>query len=145
MQNTAAPLAPMLTPELNATQPATDGSEQRQPPPPNGGIICVPVRVMEADPNEPSKQIEVEKIACYPAPQTTGDATNNTVAAAGGEPIRDNNTNLQPLQLSPTSNTLLPEQLPIHNAPSQASTSLYKYCNVIFTSILMYILAYTIN
>ncbi|XP_037958601.1 uncharacterized protein LOC119688048 [Teleopsis dalmanni] len=35
---------------------------------PPGGIICVPMQVPEADPNDPTKTINVLKTACFPAP-----------------------------------------------------------------------------
>lgn len=54
-----SPLAAMPAPA-----PAPGNPEQ----PPAGGIICVPVRVNETDPTDATKMIEVEKIACYPAP-----------------------------------------------------------------------------
>lgn len=96
----SAPLAPM-TP-MNATQtdaaaqPAqlapfsseqaaqngtTDGAAAPPPPPPPaGGIICVPTKVNETDPADATKMIEVEKIACYPAPPAPA-------AAPGAEPV----------------------------------------------------------
>nr|ABG02844.1 CG5273 [Drosophila melanogaster] len=63
-QQPAVPMAPMpFNPEtsnMTAPDPAA--------PPPPGGIICVPTKVNETDPADSTKMIEVEKIACYPAP-----------------------------------------------------------------------------
>ncbi|KAH8286740.1 hypothetical protein KR018_004459, partial [Drosophila ironensis] len=63
----AVPMAPFSPEASNMTAPnATDAGAP--PPPPPGGIICVPTKVNETDPNDSSKMVEVEKIACYPAP-----------------------------------------------------------------------------
>ncbi|XP_068152653.1 uncharacterized protein [Drosophila tropicalis] len=61
-----AQLAP-FNPE-NATMPMANGTDAVAQPPPAGGIICVPTKMNETDPNDSTKMIEVEKIACYPAP-----------------------------------------------------------------------------
>jgi len=129
-----APLAPVGAPQpvdgsvpapvvattgLNAAPPASGTPvDPNVPaaagaPPAPGGIICVPVRVPEPDPKDPTKTIEVEKIACYPAPPpeatppvngtapTAGASTPSAVGAdtpssAGGVP-------LAPLQPTPIS------------------------------------------
>ncbi|KAH8420061.1 hypothetical protein KR009_005474 [Drosophila setifemur] len=59
-----APMAPFNPEASNMTAP----DAAAQPPPPAGGIICVPTKVNETDPNDSTKMVEVEKIACYPAP-----------------------------------------------------------------------------
>uniref|UniRef100_A0A034W6Q7 Uncharacterized protein n=1 Tax=Bactrocera dorsalis TaxID=27457 RepID=A0A034W6Q7_BACDO len=76
--------APGATPDAAAG--VAPGAAPEQPPAP-GGIICVPVRVPEPDPADNTKTIEVEKIACYPAPPAEATtpapaATNATEAAA---------------------------------------------------------------
>lgn len=98
--NAAAPAAP-LTPmaPMNATQTdaaappaqlapfspenaaqAQNGTTDGAAAPPPGGIICVPTKVNETDPADSTKMIEVEKIACYPAPPAPA-------AAPGAEPV----------------------------------------------------------
>ncbi|KAH8418918.1 hypothetical protein KR222_004847, partial [Zaprionus bogoriensis] len=113
-----APLAPMAP--MNATQtdaaaappaqlapfstenaaPMANGTDAQAPPPPPGGIICVPTKVNETDPADSSKTIEVEKIACYPAPPPPA-------AAPGAEPV----------PLAPMANQSPPAML----APDQAA------------------------
>ncbi|KAH8274357.1 hypothetical protein KR044_010190, partial [Drosophila immigrans] len=63
-----AQLAP-FAPE-NATMPMSNTTDPAAAPPapPAGGIICVPVKVNETDPADSTKMVEIEKIACYPAP-----------------------------------------------------------------------------
>lgn len=73
-----AQLAP-FSPEQAAQNGTTDGAAAA-PPPPAGGIICVPTKVNETDPADATKMIEVEKIACYPAPPAPA-------AAPGAEPV----------------------------------------------------------
>lgn len=51
---------------LNAATSA--GNTPVEQAPPTGGIICVPMKVPEMDPNDNTKTIEVEKTVCYPAP-----------------------------------------------------------------------------
>lgn len=72
-----AQLAP-FSPEQAAQNGTTDGAAP--PPPPAGGIICVPTKVNETDPADATKMIEVDKIACYPAPPAPA-------AAPGAEPV----------------------------------------------------------
>lgn len=72
-----AQLAP-FSPEQAAQNGTTDGGAAA--PPPAGGIICVPTKVNETDPADATKMIEVEKIACYPAPPAPA-------AAPGAEPV----------------------------------------------------------
>lgn len=62
----AAPMPVPGMPEANPGSAAPMNPEQQPPAP--GGVICVPVRVNETDPNDATKMIEVEKVACYPAP-----------------------------------------------------------------------------
>ncbi|KAH8352903.1 hypothetical protein KR084_007214 [Drosophila pseudotakahashii] len=52
-------------PPLNTSAPKTpfDNTD-----PHGGDIICVPVSVLLPDPKDPTKTIEVDQIACYPAP-----------------------------------------------------------------------------
>lgn len=70
-----APLAPMAP-----MAPLANGTDAAQQPPAPGGIICVPTKINETDPTDSSKMIEVEKIACYPAPPPPA-------AAPGAEPV----------------------------------------------------------
>ncbi|ALC49068.1 CG5273 [Drosophila busckii] len=90
-----AQLAP-FSPE-NTPMPAVNGTDgAAQPPPPPGGIICVPTKVNETDPADSSKMIEVEKIACYPAPPAP-------VAAPGEGPAP-----LAPMANNPPPPAMLP-------------------------------------
>lgn len=86
-----APMAPMA-PMANGT----DAAQQSAPPPSPGGIICVPTKVNETDPADSSKMIEVEKIACYPAPPPPA-------AAPGAEPVP-----LAPMATSQSPPAMLP-------------------------------------
>ncbi|XP_015041836.1 protein transport protein SEC31 [Drosophila pseudoobscura] len=61
-----APMAPFSPETSNMTVP--NSADAAAAPPPPGGIICVPTKVNETDPADSTKMIEVEKIACYPAP-----------------------------------------------------------------------------
>ncbi|KAM7346959.1 uncharacterized protein ACRADG_006662 isoform 1-T2 [Cochliomyia hominivorax] len=96
------PLAPM--PAAPAADPATPANATNaEQPPPAGGIICVPVRINETDPSDATKMIEVEKIACYPAPpppvtpEQQQQATNETVAAVAAAPV-EGSAPLAPMQ-----------------------------------------------
>ncbi|EDW63039.1 uncharacterized protein [Drosophila virilis] len=77
-----AQLAPFSPEGVNMTMAnGTDasGAAAAAPAAP-GNIICVPHKVNETDPADSSKMIEVEKIACYPAPPPPA-------AAPGAEPV----------------------------------------------------------
>lgn len=111
-----APMAPMppATPDINVPQNATtdntavpmpapamaDSNAPANPEqPPAGGIICVPMRLNETDPNDATKMIEVEKVACYPAPPpppaANMDAANPQAAPAAPA---DGSAPLAPMQ-----------------------------------------------
>ncbi|XP_073830367.1 uncharacterized protein [Musca autumnalis] len=101
-----APLAPMPAGDMNNTSPApmapmadgTNATNPEQPPAPApGGIICVPVRVNATDPNDATKMMEVEQIACYPAPPPAA----MDPAAPGQQPPADGSAPLAPMQPVP--------------------------------------------
>uniref|UniRef100_A0A1I8MYA4 Uncharacterized protein n=1 Tax=Musca domestica TaxID=7370 RepID=A0A1I8MYA4_MUSDO len=95
MNNTT--VAPMPADMTNATNP-----EQAAPPAP-GGIICVPVRVNATDPNDASKMMEVEQIACYPAPPPAAApaADGSMDPAAPPPPPAEGSAPLAPMQPVP--------------------------------------------
>uniref|UniRef100_A0A1A9WRD9 Uncharacterized protein n=1 Tax=Glossina brevipalpis TaxID=37001 RepID=A0A1A9WRD9_9MUSC len=146
-----APLAPMapVAPGEPVSPPAP-GLEQNmtaapaeQPAP--GGIICVPMRINETDPNDATKMIEVEKIACYPAPppplQTApvdGNVTNPVMPPVEGS------APLAPLQQSPTQATLIAEQSNVQTA-SKGGNFQQNLLSLIATSFLSCVIAYIIN
>lgn len=70
--NTNANTNSPVSPDINASP---SNAETATPAP--GGIICVPIRVAEPSPEDSTKMVEVEKIACYPAPPP--EATPSTV------------------------------------------------------------------
>ncbi|KAM8719155.1 hypothetical protein ACLKA7_011805 [Drosophila subpalustris] len=102
-----APFSPENT--ANAMTNNTDAAGAPPPPPP-GGIICVPTKVNETDPADSTKMIEVEKIACYPAPQ-------QQPAAPGAEPVP-----LAPMAPMPT-NQSPPAMLPPDQAAVRSNTN----------------------
>lgn len=105
-----APMAPFNPEASNMTAPnATDAGA----PPPPGGIICVPTKVNETDPNDSTKMIEVEKIACYPAPPPpAAPAGEGPAPLAPMAPVQPGSQQVQqapdvasPVQASVKSNT----------------------------------------
>lgn len=114
-----APFSPENTPTAMGNN--TDGAQPTPPPPPPGGIICVPTKVNETDPTDSTKMIEVEKIACYPAPQPQP-------AAPGAEPAP-----LAPLAPMPAPNSqpppamLAPDQAAVRSNTSGAASSSNLY------------------
>ncbi|XP_017067555.1 translation initiation factor IF-2 [Drosophila eugracilis] len=109
-QQPAVPMAPMapFNPEAsNMTAPDAAA------PPPAGGIICVPTKVNETDPADSTKMVEVEKIACYPAPPPPaapageGPAPLAPMAPAqpGSQQVQQAQDVAAPLQASVKSNT----------------------------------------
>lgn len=108
-----AQLAPFSPENAAQTQNATnDGAAAAGVPPPPGGIICVPTKVNETDPADSTKMIEVEKIACYPAPPAPA-------AAPGAEPVP-----LAPMSpYSQATNQSPPAMLPPDQAAVRSNTS----------------------
>ncbi|XP_054727060.1 basic proline-rich protein-like [Anastrepha obliqua] len=107
--------------------PAQGAAAEQQPPP--GGIICVPVRINETDPADNSKMIEVEKIACYPAPPppppaAAGAEMNGTapLMPAVGEgsaplaPLSPVTAASQQLQAGPTQTPLMPDNASVRTS-----------------------------
>uniref|UniRef100_A0A1I8PNQ1 Uncharacterized protein n=1 Tax=Stomoxys calcitrans TaxID=35570 RepID=A0A1I8PNQ1_STOCA len=101
-----APLAPMvpMAADMNATTPMPGTMPEQQQPPAPGGIICVPVRVNATDPADATKMVEVEQIACYPAPPPAAapeamDANNP--AAPPAMPNAGSSAPLAPMQTPP--------------------------------------------
>lgn len=124
----AAPLTPMAPMNITQTDAAAppaqlapfspgnatnDGAAAAAgAPPPPGGIICVPTKMNETDPADSSKMIEVEKIACYPAPPAPA-------AAPGAEPVP-----LAPMSPnSQATNQSPPAMLPPDQAAVRSNTS----------------------
>uniref|UniRef100_A0A1A9WZJ9 Mucin-like domain-containing protein n=1 Tax=Glossina brevipalpis TaxID=37001 RepID=A0A1A9WZJ9_9MUSC len=68
------------SPPVGVQSPETAESPAEQPP--TGGIVCVPIKVPEPDPNDSSKTIEVEKIVCYPAPPPQETSTVNEISSS---------------------------------------------------------------
>ncbi|XP_017487554.1 PREDICTED: basic proline-rich protein-like [Rhagoletis zephyria] len=143
---TEQPAAPAPAGEQPAPAPAGE-----QPPP--GGIICVPVRINETDPADNSKMIEVEKIACYPAPPPpppagTGAEMNGTVpmmppADAGSAPLAPLSpvtAASQQLQASPTQAPLMPDNT--SGGTSGAAWVNYAHCNSFAAMLLPLMIAF---
>uniref|UniRef100_A0A1B0AK12 Uncharacterized protein n=1 Tax=Glossina pallidipes TaxID=7398 RepID=A0A1B0AK12_GLOPL len=146
-----APLAPMSPVAGEPVSPSAPGLEQNvtaapaeQPAP--GGIICVPMRINETDPNDSTKMVEVEKIACYPAPPPaaqTAPADGSAVNPAIPPPV-EGSAPLAPLQQSPTQATLIAEQSNVQTA-SKGGTFQQNLLSLFATSLLSYAIAYIIN
>lgn len=101
---TNTPLAPM-TGDMGANAPGTEASPGSGPAP--GGIICVPTRINETDPNDSTKMIEVEKIACYPAPPPPPQAqVEPTVPPSAGPGVLDTNQSSGLSSNQPNSNPI---------------------------------------
>lgn len=89
----SAPPAPGTPADPNApvppAPPAPGAPADPNAPPAPGGLICVPIKTQQPDPKDPTKTIEVDQIACYPAPppEPAVNGTQEAVAApvaAGG-------------------------------------------------------------
>ncbi|KAL9881051.1 uncharacterized protein ACN2A1_012281 [Glossina fuscipes fuscipes] len=137
-------------PQANAENPAPLAPEQNmtaapaeQPAP--GGIICVPMRINETDPNDSTKMVEVEKIACYPAPppQPQSAPVDGSVVNPAMPPV-EGSAPLAPLQQSPTQATLIAEQSNMQTA-SKGGTFQQNLLSLVATSLLSYAVAYIIN
>lgn len=64
------------------------------------GVICLPVKIPETDPKDPTKTIEIEQTVCYPAPPPPPEATPKPIIpGASNIPLAPLNT---PGQGSPT-------------------------------------------
>ena len=138
-------------PADNSTAPANP--EQPAPPAP-GGIICVPFRLNETDPNDASKMIEVEKIACYPAPPppppAEQQATNATApvaapveAVAGSVPLAP----LQPIAAESSSQQLQQESTKMGDeslkaAGNNAGLKEFNSMAALICFVLSYLVAY---
>uniref|UniRef100_A0A0K8U2L1 Uncharacterized protein n=1 Tax=Bactrocera latifrons TaxID=174628 RepID=A0A0K8U2L1_BACLA len=154
------PLAPIgdnnaaqPTPAPGAIPAAAPQPAPEQPPP--GGIICVPVRVNETDPADSSKMIEVEKIACYPAPpppppaSVTGAEMNGTApvmppASEGSAPLAPMSpvtAASQQLQANPTQAPLLPDNASVKTSGAGAWFN-YAACNSMSTVLLPLFVAF---
>ncbi|XP_061398312.1 nascent polypeptide-associated complex subunit alpha, muscle-specific form-like [Musca vetustissima] len=108
-----APLAPMaaademnnttLAPPMAGAGDANATTAEQPPAPAPGGIICVPVRVNATDPNDASKMMEVEQIACYPAPPPAAAPAAMDPATAAGQqpPPAEGSAPLAPIQPIP--------------------------------------------
>lgn len=141
------PMAPM--PADNSTAPAAN---PEQPAP--GGIICVPFKLNETDPNDATKMIEVEKIACYPAPpppppaeQQAANATAPLAApveaAAGSAPLAP----LQPIAAESSSQQLQQESTKIGDeslkeAGNNSNRQEFAPMAAIICFVLSYLVAY---
>jgi len=119
--------AAAATPDANAGGAPAPNAE-----PAPGGIICVPVRVNDTDPNDPTKMIEVEKIACYPAPPpeqqqaAATDVVQQTPQAATDE-TSSSQVPLAPLQTIPTQSTLVGNDALVRsNAPQMPNIFSFK-------------------
>ncbi|XP_067636485.1 collagen, type I, alpha 1a-like [Eurosta solidaginis] len=118
------PLAPMgdnsATPAPAAAPAAAPGGTGEQPPP-AGGIICVPVRINETDPADNTKMIEVEKIACYPAPPPPPAAGAEMNGTSPIMPPADGSAPLAPLNpVTAASQQLQASPTPLPNSLSAA-------------------------
>ncbi|KAI8116644.1 hypothetical protein FF38_04780 [Lucilia cuprina] len=100
---TPAAVAPVPVPAAAGADgsPAAPANPEQ---PPAGGIICVPVRVNQTDPNDATKMVEVEQIACYPAPppppaepQVAAEAVKPAEAAVAPAPA-EGSAPLAPMQ-----------------------------------------------
>lgn len=130
------PLAPIVNntepannPPVQPIPPAGVASGEQSAPPPPGGIICVPVFANETDPNDSSKMIQVEKIACYNAPPLP--PANGTMEHAQQQPnnesaplapMSNNNLALQQMQ-STESKNMADEN--VKSASSKASLGIF--------------------
>lgn len=159
-----APLAPMvpmapMTPDMNATTqmagampdvtPAPGAASPEQQTPPPGGIICVPVRVNATDPNDATKMMEVEQIACYPAPPPeAAPAAMDANANPAAPPPAEGTAPLAPMQPVPSGgsqqlqqSTLVGEQS-VKQADSGASFQQYSTVGLIICFLARYLVAY---
>lgn len=123
--------------------------------PPLGGIICVPVRVNDTDPADNSKMIEVEKIACYPAPPpppsapVAGAEMNGTApimppAGEGSAPLAPMSpvtAASQQLQANPTQSPLLPDNASVKTSGAMTWLN-YAACNSMTTILLPLVVAF---
>ncbi|XP_060665773.1 LOW QUALITY PROTEIN: helicase SRCAP [Drosophila nasuta] len=122
-----APFAPenATMPMSNTTDPAAAGAVAPASPAP-GSIICVPTKVNETDPTDSSKMVEVEKIACYPAPPPPAVAPGSEPAplAPLGSPPAAMSPPLAPLAPITTSQPALlpPDQAAVRSSNSGASS-----------------------
>lgn len=127
---TNTPLAPMAgETDSNATSTDTSSSVAAASTPAPGGIICVPTRLNETDPNDPTKMVEVEKIACYPAPPPppqappAGAQIDPTVSPAAGpeagggaaSSLTSNQANMSPIPMA-TNEKLSDGQMPLKSS-----------------------------
>ncbi|XP_062139422.1 uncharacterized protein LOC133848060 [Drosophila sulfurigaster albostrigata] len=122
-----APFAPdnATMPMSNTTDPAAAGAVAPASPA-AGSIICVPTKVNETDPTDSSKMVEVEKIACYPAPPPPAVAPGSEPAplAPLGSPPAAMSPPLAPLAPITTSQPALlpPDQAAVRSSNSGASS-----------------------
>lgn len=98
---------------MTAGAPAAPAAPEQPAAAPAGGIICVPVKVPQPDPNDSTKTIEVEQIACYnapapeatPAPASAVSETPTTAAPTTATPVTSVEPTAEGVALAPLQTT----------------------------------------
>ncbi|XP_017042765.1 sialidase-like [Drosophila ficusphila] len=82
LQPNETPIAPGTQGALESSGPLAASDAVVPSAPPDGPLICAPIKVTQPDPNNSTQTVEVEQIACYPAPPLPPDYEDISISGS---------------------------------------------------------------